>query len=335
MVRSRRTLIIAEAGVNHNGNLKIAKKLINVAADAGADMVKFQTFTPERIVSRFAEKAEYQKKSTGNDDSQLEMLRKLVLKKEWHPVLKEHAEKRGIKFISTPFDFDSIDFLKELDLPLFKIPSGEITNLPYLERIGQIGKPVILSTGMSSMDEIEKAVSILRESGCGEISVLHCNTQYPTPYKDVNLEAMDTIRRRLNVPVGYSDHTSGIEVPIAAVAMGAEIIEKHYTLDKDMEGPDNKASLDPCELKEMIRAIRNIEDAIGDGEKSLTPSEMNNLKVVRKSIVAAKPIKSGDVLTEDNITVKRPGIGLSPMMWYDVIGTNAIRDLDEDEFIEI
>ena len=335
MVRSRRTLIIAEAGVNHNGNLKIAKKLINVAADAGADMVKFQTFTPERIVSRFAEKAEYQKKSTGNDDSQLEMLRKLVLKKEWHPVLKEHAEKRGIKFISTPFDFDSIDFLKELDLPLFKIPSGEITNLPYLERIGQIGKPVILSTGMSSMDEIEKAVSILRESGCGEISVLHCNTQYPTPYKDVNLEAMDTIRRRLNVPVGYSDHTSGIEVPIAAVAMGAEIIEKHYTLDKDMEGPDHKASLDPCELKEMIRAIRNIEDAIGDGEKSLTPSEMNNLKVVRKSIVAAKPIKSGDVLTEDNITVKRPGIGLSPMMWYDVIGTNAIRDFDEDEFIEI
>lgn len=329
-----KVIIIAEAGVNHNGDLEIAKKLIDTAAIAGANYVKFQTFRPENIVSRYAKKAAYQKETTDNTESQLEMLKKLELKKEYHPVLIEYAKRKGIQFLSTPFDLDSIDFLAALDLPLFKIPSGDITNLPYLEKIGKLQKPVILSTGMSTLAEVEKAVGVLRKSGCSEISVLHCNTEYPTPYEDVNLKAMITLRDKLSIPVGYSDHTPGIEVPIAAVAMGAEIIEKHFTLDRNMEGPDQKASLEPDELKAMVRAIRNIEKALGSPEKTVSDSELKNITIARKSIVAKEKISKGDIFTIDNITVKRPGNGISPMRWYEVIGKKAIKDFEEDELIE-
>ncbi len=327
--------IIAEAGVNHNGSLELAKKLIDVAAKAGADAVKFQTFVPENLVSKYAEKAEYQKETTEKAESQLAMLKRLVLKKEYHYELIEYAKDKGIQFISTPFDLDSIDFLATLNLPLYKIPSGEITNLPYLEKIGKIGKPIILSTGMSTMEDVKGAVDILKNNGCPNVSVLHCNTQYPTPFEDVNLAVMDSLRKELNVEAGYSDHTLGIEVPIAAVAMGATIIEKHFTLDKAMDGPDHKASLEPDELIAMVRAIRNIEKAVGSKDKIVTASELNNRKVVRKSIVAKRFIKNGEELTEENITVKRPGTGISPMKWYEVIGTTAIRDFKEDELIEI
>lgn len=330
-----RTLIVAEAGVNHNGDLTTAKKLIDVAADAGADVVKFQTFVPENLVSRYAEKAPYQKEITDKAESQLDMLRKLMLKKEYHFLLLDYAEKRGIQFISTPFDLDSIDFLATLDLPLFKIPSGEVTNLPYLEKIGGLKKPIILSTGMSTMNEVKTAVNILSSNGCPEVSVLHCNTEYPTPYADVNLKAMNSIKSALNVRVGYSDHTLGIEVPIAAVALGAEIIEKHFTLDRTMDGPDHRASIEPDELAAMVRAIRNIEVAIGNAEKEVTKSEYRNKAVARKSIVAARDIKKGETLSADNITVKRPGTGISPMEWYEIIGTKAKRDFYADELIEI
>ncbi len=327
--------IIAEAGVNHNGSIELAKKLIDAAAEAGADAVKFQTFVPENLVSRYAEKADYQKETTDKAESQLEMLRKVMLKKEWHQVLIDYAEAKGIQFISTPFDLESIDFLATLDLPLYKIPSGEITNLPYLEKIGKLGKPAILSTGMSNMDEVRTAVGILKENGCPKVSVLHCNTQYPTPFEDVNLRAMTSLREELKLEVGYSDHTLGIEVPIAAVAMGATIIEKHFTLDKTMEGPDHKASLEPNELIAMVRSIRNIEKAIGTGDKRVTESEQGNKDIVRKSIVAKRDIKKGEVLTTDNITVKRPGTGISPMRWYEVIGKTAVHDFKEDELIVI
>ena len=327
--------IIAESGVNHNGNLELAKKLVDVAAETGANAVKFQTFVPENLVSKYAEKADYQKETTDKEESQLEMLRKVMLKKEWHQILIDYAKEKGIQFISTPFDLESIDFLATLDLPLYKIPSGEITNLPYLEKIGKLGKPVILSTGMSDMDEVRTAVGILKNNGCPKVSVLHCNTQYPTPYYDVNLRVMDSLREELKIEVGYSDHTLGIEVPIAAVAMGATIIEKHFTLDKTMEGPDHKASLEPNELKAMVRGIRNIEKAIGNGDKRVTESESANKAVARKSIVAKRAINKGESFTADNITVKRPGTGISPMNWYEVIGKTAIHDFKEDELIEI
>ena len=335
MNSSNHVYIIAEAGVNHNGDLKLAKKLINVAAEAGADAVKFQTFVPENLVSRYAEKAGYQKETTDNTESQLEMLRKLVLKKEWHQVLIDYAETRGIQFISTPFDFESIDFLAGLDLPFYKIPSGEITNLPYLEKVGGIGKPVILSTGMSTLEEVSEALDILRANGCTKVSVLHCNSQYPTPYEDVNLAVMDSLRKELGVEVGYSDHTLGIEVSIAAAAMGATIIEKHFTLDKSMDGPDHRASLEPEELSAMVRAIRNIERAIGSTDKRVTESEQGNKIVARKSIVAKREIRKGEIFSDLNITVKRPGTGISPMRWHEVIGKTAIHDFKEDELIEL
>ncbi len=335
MNSSNHVYIIAEAGVNHNGSLELAKKLVDIAAEAGADAVKFQTFVPENMVSRYAEKADYQKETTDKVESQLEMLRNLVLKKEYHQVLIDHAKEKGIQFISTPFDFESIDFLATLNLPLFKIPSGEITNLPYLERIGKLGKPVILSTGMSTLEEVRTAVDILKKHGSTKVSVLHCNTQYPTPYEDVNLAAMETLRKELDVEVGYSDHTLGIEVPIAAVARGATIIEKHFTLDKTMEGPDHKASLEPDELIAMVRGIRNIEKAIGSSDKIVTESEAANKAVARKSIVARREIKKGEIFSDSNITVKRPGTGISPVKWYEVIGKIAIRDFEEDELIEI
>ncbi|SCY04991.1 N-acetylneuraminate synthase [Lachnospiraceae bacterium XBB2008] len=331
----KHVFIIAEAGVNHNGNPELAKKLIEAAADAGADAVKFQTFVPELIVSRYAGKADYQKASTDSGESQLEMLRKLALSREDHKELIEHAKNLGIQFISTPFDLESINFLDSLGIPFFKVPSGEITNLPYLEKIAGLGKPVVLSTGMSTIDEIRDAMKILESGDCHDISILHCNTEYPTPYKDVNLSAMDTLRQEFGVTVGYSDHTLGIEVPVAAVAMGAEIIEKHFTLDRNMEGPDHKASLIPDELKAMVKAIRNIELAIGDPEKKVSESERKNIAIARKSIVAKRDIQKGENLTSYNITVKRPGNGISPMKWYEVIGTKAIRDFEEDELIEI
>lgn len=327
--------IIAEAGVNHNGSPDNAEKLIEAAAKAGADAVKFQTFVPENLVSKYAGKADYQKTTTDAGESQLEMLRRLMLKKEYYPMLMEYAKKQGIQFLSTPFDTDSIDFLAGLNLPLYKISSGDVTNLPYLEKIGTLRKPVILSTGMSSLEEVRKALAVLRERGCPHVSVLHCNTEYPTPYEDVNLKAMQAIRDSLHVPVGYSDHTQGIEVAVAAVAMGAEIIEKHFTLDRNMEGPDHKASLEPDELALMVRSVRNIEKAIGTSGKTVSESEKKNKVVVRKSIVAKTGIKKGELFTEKNITVKRPGMGICPMMWYKVLGTKATRDFKEDELIEI
>ena len=332
---SNHVYIIAEAGVNHNGSLDLAKQLVDVAAEAGADAVKFQTYVPENLVSRYAEKADYQKETTDIAESQLDMLRRVMLKKEWHQILIDYAETKGIQFISTPFDLESIDFLASLNLPLYKIPSGEITNLPYLEKIGKLGKPVILSTVMSDMGEVKTAVGILQNSGCPKVSVLHCNTQYPTPYEDVNLSVMERMRNELKLEVGYSDHTLGIEVPIAAVAMGATIIEKHFTLDKMMEGPDHKASLEQNELIAMVRGIRNIEKAIGRNDKRVTGSEQGNKGIVRKSIVAKKDIKKGEVFSYNNITVKRPGNGISPMRWYEVIGNTAFRDFKEDELIEL
>ena len=332
---SNHVYIIAEAGVNHNGSLDLAKQLVDVAAEAGADAVKFQTYVPENLVSRYAEKADYQKVTTDKAESQLDMLRKVMLKKEWYQELIDYAEAKGIQFISTPFDLESIDFLATLNLPLYKIPSGEITNLPYLEKIGELGKPVILSTGMSDMNEVRKAVDILKRNGCPKVSVLHCNTQYPTPFEDVNLVVMDSLKEQLKLEVGYSDHTLGIEVPIAAVGMGAMIIEKHFTLDKTMKGPDHKASLEPGELIAMVRGIRNIEKAIGSGDKRVTESEQGNKGIVRKSIVAKRDIKKGAVFSDDNITVKRPGTGISPMRWYEVIGKTAIHDFKEDELIEL
>lgn len=326
-------MIIAEAGVNHNGSLELAKKMVEEAKSAGADYIKFQTFVPEKLVSRFAEKAEYQKKNTGNDQSQLQMLEKLALTEQNFMELKEYCKKVGIGFISTPFDLDSISFLDKLDMDFWKLPSGEITNLPYLEAIGRTGKKVVLSTGMCEMTEIQDAIAVLEKSGTKDIVVLHCNTEYPTPFSDVNLLAMKQMENVLHKPIGYSDHTVGIEVPIAAVALGAVAIEKHFTLDKMMEGPDHKASLEPDELKAMVAAIRNIEKSLGDGKKHRTKSESQNVGVARKSIVAKCAIKKGEVFSEENLTVKRPGTGISPMKWHEILGTVAQRDYLEDELI--
>lgn len=330
-----KVFIIAEAGVNHNGDIGLAKKLIDKASEAGADAVKFQSFKAEKLVTKGAKKAEYQEKTTDIKENQFQMIKKLELDYEKHRELTDYCKSKNILFLSSPFDLESIDLLDDLGLDIFKIPSGEITNLPYLKKIATLKKKVILSTGMGNLGEIEKALDILRLLGTQDITVLHCNTEYPTPMEDVNLLAMNTIKDAFKVKVGYSDHTLGIEVPIAAVALGAIVIEKHFTLDKNMEGPDHKASLEPEELKEMVKSIRNIEKALGDGIKTPTKSESKNIDIARKSIVAAKGIAKGEVLTESNITVKRPGDGISPMRWDEVIGRIAIRDFKEDELIEI
>ncbi|WP_027400288.1 N-acetylneuraminate synthase [Anaerovorax odorimutans] len=334
-ITNSKTFIIAEAGVNHNGKLETAKLLAEVAKNAGADVVKFQTFIAEDCISNFASKAEYQKKNTQAEESQLDMVKKIQISFDEFIELKSHCDKIGIQFISTPFDFKSIEFLNHLNIPFWKIPSGEITNVPYLNRIANTGKPVIMSTGMCTLEEVEFAVKLLKENGSGEISLLHCNTEYPTPFKDVNLAAMNTLKRTFNCRTGYSDHTLGIEAPIAAVAMGAEVIEKHFTLDKNMIGPDHKSSLEPDELKKMISAIRNIEMAIGNGKKKPSESEIKNIQVARKSIVAKKAISKGEYFTEENITVKRPGSGISPTRWFDVLGLISTKDYQKDELIEL
>jgi N,N'-diacetyllegionaminate synthase len=328
--------IIAEAGVNHNGSIELAKKLIDVAVEAGVDAVKFQTFKAEKLVSKKAEKAEYQKININDgDDSQFNMLKKLELDVDTHHELIEYCNAKNIMFLSTPFDHDSIDMLDELGLKIFKIPSGEITNLPYLRKIGSLQKKVILSTGMADIGEIEDALDVLVEAGTKKdaITVLHANTMYPTPMEDVNLNAMIIIGKAFNIAYGYSDHTLGIEVDIAAVAMGASCIEKHFTLDKTMEGPDHKASLEPNELKAMVKAIRNIEIALGSSVKKPTKSEIPNIKVARKSIVASREIKKGEIFSEENLAIKRPGNGINPMRWDEIIGTIAIKDCKEDELI--
>ena len=332
--------IIAEAGVNHNGSLDIAKQLVDKAVEAGADMIKFQTFKAERLVSKTAKQADYQKKNIGSkaDDSQYNMLKKLELSAEDHQELMSYCKGKGIQFFSTAFDMESIDYLYSLNLGLWKIPSGEITNYPYIKKIALYQEPVILSTGMCELSDISAAMNVLLQYGVqrNQITILHCNTEYPTPFEDVNLKAMDALRDEFGVEVGYSDHTKGIEVPIAAVALGATVIEKHFTLDRNMEGPDHKASLEPNELKAMVSAIRNIEKAVGgDGTKHISESERKNIAIARKSIVAACPIKKGELLTEYNLTVKRPGTGISPMFWENVIGTKAIRDFNEEDLIEI
>ena len=325
-----RTLIIAEAGVNHNGRLDLALKMVDEAKRAGADIVKFQTAIPERVISRYADKAEYQKETTGNEESQLEMCRRIHLKLSDYDIIKEYCEEVGIEFLSTPFDLESIDYLEKLGMKLWKIPSGEITNLPYLIKIAKTGKPVIMSTGMAELKEVEEAVNVLKEGGAGEITLLHCTTEYPAPFDSVNLKAMNTLREKLGTKVGYSDHTTGIEVVVAAVSLGATVIEKHFTLNRNLEGPDHKASLEPEELEVMVNKI-----ALGDGIKRAAEAEKKNIAIARKSIVAAKDIKKGEILSEDNITTKRPGNGISPMQWFEVLGTEAIRDFGEDELIEV
>lgn len=327
------TIIIAEAGVNHNGSLSLAKQMIEEAHKAGADYIKFQTFIPGKLVSRYASKAEYQIKNMKNQESQLEMLQRLALTREDFIELQSHCRKTGIRFLSTPFDLESIQFLNGLDMDFWKLPSGEITNLPYLEAIARTHKNVVMSTGMSELTEIQDAVQALETNGAGDITLLHCNTEYPTPFFDVNLLAMRQMSEILKKPIGYSDHTVGIEVPIAAVALGAVVIEKHFTLDKQMPGPDHRASLEPEELTHMVQAIRNIEKSLGDGNKKRTGSEEKNCIAARKSIVAKCAIKAGEIFSEDNITVKRPGNGISPMKWYEVIEQAAQRDYEEDELI--
>ena len=331
------TLIIAEAGVNHNGSIDIAKQLVDKATDAGADIIKFQTFKSEKLVSKSAQQAEYQKRNIGakSDNSQLSMLKKLELSEQNHVELMAYCKEKNIKFFSTAFDLDSIDYLHSLNLGLWKIPSGEVTNYPFLKRIAAYNEKTILSTGMCDMQDVRAAVDALYKNGLSKenLTLLHCNTEYPTPFEDVNLRAMGALRKEFGVEVGYSDHTKGIEVPIAAVALGATVIEKHFTLDRNMEGPDHKASLEPDELKAMVTAIRHIEQALGDGYKKISNSERRNIAIARKSIVAAYHIKKGEPLTEQNITVKRPGTGISPMHWEEVIGTIAIKDYEKDDLI--
>lgn len=330
-----RVFIIAEAGVNHNGSIDLAKKLVDVACSAGADAVKFQSFKAKNLATKHSQKANYQKETNINRETQFEMLKKLELDKKKHNELISYCEKKKIIFLSSPFDLESVDLLNDLGLEIFKIPSGEITNLPYLKYIGKLNKKIILSTGMSNMDEVKNAFDILINSGTkkNNITILHANTEYPTPMKDVNLRAMVSIGKELDIKFGYSDHTLGIEVDIAAVAMGATCIEKHFTLDKNMEGPDHKASLEPDQLKEMVRTIRNIEIALGNGVKKPSQSEIPNIEIARKSIVAKTIIKKGDVLNESNLAIKRPGGGLSPINWDKVLNTKAKKDYQEDELI--
>ena len=336
-MKSKHTIIIAEAGVNHNGDFEMAKKMIRAAKEAGADYVKFQTAIPELVISTFAPKADYQKETTGEGESQLEMCRRIHLPLSAYKELKAICDKEGIGFMSTPFDLPSIECLADLDMDYWKIPSGEITNLPYLRKIGQKGGKVIMSTGMSNLDEVKTAVEILNESGISSdnIYLLHCTTQYPAPLESVNLRAMDSLRLNGIAGVGYSDHTEGFFVTVAAVAAGAEIVEKHFTLDRTLPGPDHKASLEPQELKKMVDEIRKIEIILGSGEKKVADAERGNIDIARKSIVAAREIKKGEIFTPDNITVKRPGNGISPMEWDKVIGQQAERDFASDELISV
>lgn len=332
-----KVVIIAEAGVNHNGSFEMACRLADEAKRAGADYVKFQTGIPENVISVRAEQAEYQKHNTGTSESQLDMVRKIMLRPDDFKPLKEYCDSIGIRFLSTPFDLDSIDILKPLEMDLWKIPSGEITNLPYLRKIASMGQPVVMSTGMSRLGEVDDAVGVLLDGDLtlDMITLLHCNTEYPTPYTDVNLRAMLTLRDAIGCRVGYSDHTLGIEVPVAAVAMGAEMIEKHFTLDKTLPGPDHVASLEPADLKAMVSAIRHTEAALGSGRKDVSPSERKNIAIARKSIIAARPISKGERFSHDNLTVKRPGNGISPMLWDTVVGLEAPRDFEPDELIEL
>ena len=334
---NKKVVIIAEAGVNHNGDVNIAKQLIDAAAEAKADYVKFQTFQSNKVISSFAEQASYQYKNTGIKESQLEMVQKLELSKQDHQLLLDHCKKTNIKFFSTSFDLPSTRFLRKLNLGLFKIPSGEITNLPYLSLIGSYNTKIILSTGMADLGEIEQAIRVLEKNGTerNKITLLHCTTEYPAPFEEVNLKAMNTLREAFGTEVGYSDHTEGIEVAIAATALGASVIEKHFTLDKSLPGPDHKASLDPVELKKMVYSIRLIEKSLGDGRKEPSQSEIRNKSVARKSLVAKKLIKKGDKFTRNNIAIKRPGNGISPMKIDDVLGRKAIRTFTTDEMIEI
>jgi len=331
-----KTLIIAEAGVNHNGNINIAKSLIDCASSVGADIVKFQTFSAENLATSNAPKAAYQKEEN-QEQSQLEMLKELELSPDMHLSLMEYCSLKNIKFLSTAFDLDSIDYLNTLNLNIFKIPSGELTNQPYLQKIGALNKEVILSTGMATLSEIEWAISTLETAGTKKerITLLHCNTAYPTPYKDVNLNAMQTLKTEFGLNIGLSDHSMGIEVPIAAVALGATVIEKHFTLDRDMPGPDHKASLNPDELSAMVSAIRNIEQALGDGAKEPSKSELENIDIARKSIVAIQAIQKGDTFSAENLGIKRPGTGISPTKWDEIIGSTAIKSYKKDELISI
>lgn len=332
------TIIIAEAGVNHNGSIDLAKKLIDMASEAGVDFIKFQTFKSANLVTKTATQADYQKKNVlDSDNSQYNMLKKLELSAEQHRELVHYCNEKGIRFLSSAFDIESVDFLASLKLGLWKIPSGEITNYPYIKKIASYGEPVILSTGMSTIQEISDTINLLVYFGLplDKITILHCNTEYPTPMCDVNLLAMNKMKQTFKVEVGYSDHTLGIEVPIASVALGARVIEKHFTLDRNLPGPDHKASLEPNELKIMVNAIRNIELALGSENKYVSPSEIKNKDIARKSIVAAKRILAGELFTEDNLTVKRPGTGISPMKWEDIIGQVSKRDFIEDELIEL
>jgi N,N'-diacetyllegionaminate synthase len=331
------TLIIAEAGVNHNGDIELAKRLIDSAADAGADLVKFQTFNADRLVTRSAPKANYQNETTDQAESQYTMLKQLELSSEMHETLIAHCGSRNIGFFSTAFDIENLNYLASVGVERFKIPSGEITNWPYLRHVGAFRMPLILSTGMATLGEIEAALDVLEGAGTprSQITVLHCNTEYPTPIYDVNLRAMSSIRDAFGVAVGYSDHTSGIEVPIAAVALGATVIEKHLTLDRNLPGPDHKASLEPAEFGAMVRSIRNIEQAMGDGIKRPSLSEIKNKPIARKSLVAAKPIRVGERYTAENLTVKRPGTGISPIRWDEVVGRVASRDFAVDELITL
>ncbi|WP_026499383.1 N-acetylneuraminate synthase [Butyrivibrio sp. WCD2001] len=329
-----KVLIIAEAGVNHNGSLELAKKLVNTAKECGADIVKFQTAKLSSLVSKSAPMAEYQKNNIGKEESQKDMLSKLLLPFDDFITLANYCKEVGIQFLSTPFDIESIRFLDPL-LDIWKIPSGEITNYPYLVEIAKTNKDMILSTGMCTMDEVADAVKVLKENGTGKLTILHCTTNYPTPMGNVNLKAMLALKEKFGCDVGYSDHTQGIEVPIAAAALGATVLEKHFTLDRNMEGPDHKASLEPDELRQMVLSVRNIEKALGDGTKQPTEAELKNRLVVRKSIIAAKEIKAGEIFTEENLTTKRPGTGISPMRWNEIIGQTAKRDFAEDELIEL
>ncbi|HFI0230466.1 TPA: N-acetylneuraminate synthase [Streptococcus suis] len=326
--------IIAEIGCNHNGDFNLAKKMVDVAVSCGVDAVKFQTFKADLLISKYAPKAEYQKATTGEADSQLEMTRRLELSFDEYLELRDYCSEKGVDVFSTPFDMESLDFLISTDMPVYKIPSGEITNLPYLEKIGQQGKKVILSTGMAVMDEIHQAVKILQENGTSDISILHCTTEYPTPYDALNLNVLHTLKQEFpDLTIGYSDHSIGSEVPIAAAAMGAELIEKHFTLDNDMPGPDHKASATPDILAALVKGVRIVEKSLGKFEKEPEEVEVRNKIVARKSIVAKTPIKKGDVFTEENITVKRPGNGISPMEWYNVLGQVSEHDFDVDQNI--
>jgi len=329
------TFIIAEAGVNHNGDMALAKKLVDAAKSAGADAVKFQTYKAEALVTKTARKADYQKRMEHDGESQLEMLRKLELSYDEFRELKEYCDTLGIVFLSSAFDAESVDFLLSLDIPYLKVPSGEITNLPYLMKIAGTGRPVLLSTGMSDLDEVASALEVLRSCGAGEVTLLHCSTRYPTPFEEANLRAMLTLRERFGLAVGYSDHTPGIEVPIAAAALGAAVLEKHLTLGCSLEGPDHRASLEPREFNAMVAAVRHIEAALGDGEKRPSALERANRTAARKSIVAGRNIAKGEIFTPENLTVKRPGGGISPMRWFEVLGARAGRDFSEDELIEL